>query len=224
MSTLRSKTHMKIEGDHVFNGPREEVWGLIRDPEALAKALPGTETLTKLNEHDYEGMMHVRIGAMTGVFSGKVTVSDEVPPESCTLTAEGKGSHGFAKGVGRVQLVDQGDGTTLMKYDGDMQIGGKLASVGQRSLDTVSKSMIRQGLESLNGALAARMTTEATGQEVVYEPPTEARFAAAVVKDMAGEFLSSPQATWARLAIVAALALLLGFLLGRSSRRQAPVA
>jgi hypothetical protein len=164
----------------------------------------------------------VRIGPIAGTFSGKVVVSDEVPPESCTLTAEGKGSQGFAKGVGRIQLTDQGDGTTLMKYDGDVQIGGKLASVGQRSIDTVSKSMIRQGLTTLDQVLEARIAAQAAGkQEIEFTKPTEAEFAAAVAKDVAGEMLSSPQTVWAGLALVAALALLIGFLLGRLSRRQA---
>ncbi len=211
---------MKIEGDYLFRGPRQEVWALVRDPDALAKALPGTEALNKLSENQYEGTMNVRIGPISGTFAGTVTIADEVPPESCTLTAEGKGPQGFARGSGRIQLIDQGDGSTLLKYDGDFQIGGRLASVGQRSLDTVSKSMIRQGLESLNGALQARVTAQTTGKEVTYVPPTEARFAAAVVKDMAGEMLSSSQAVWARLAVVAALALLLGFLLGRMSRQD----
>jgi len=212
---------MKINGEHVFHGPRQEVWDLIRDPEALAKALPGTEALNKLSESEYEGTMNVRIGPITGVFSGKVVISDEAPPESCTLTAEGKGAQGFAKGVGRVQFAEQDDGTTLIQYDGDMQIGGKLASVGQRSLDSVSKSMIRQGLLALDQALAARIVAKAEGKkEVEYTKATEAEFAAAVVKDMAGEMLSSPRTVGAGLAIVAALALVIGFLLGRMSRRQ----
>lgn len=213
---------MKLDGEHVFHGPRQEVWDLIRDPEALAKALPGTEALNKLSESEYEGTMNVRIGPIAGVFSGKVVISDEVPPESCTLTAEGKGAQGFAKGVGRVQLADQDDGATLMRYEGDVQIGGKLASVGQRSLDSVSKSMIRQGLLTLDQALEARIAAKAQGKEEVgYTKPTEAEFAAAVVKDMAGEMLSSPRTVGASLAIVAALALLIGYLLGRMSRRQA---
>ena len=212
---------MKINGEHVFHGPRQEVWDLIRDPEALAKAHPGTEALNKLSESEYEGTMNVRIGPIAGVFSGKVVISDEVPPESCTLTAEGKGAQGFAKGVGRVQLAEQDDGATLMRYEGDVQIGGKLASVGQRSLDSVSKSMIRQGLLTMDQALEARIAAKAQGkEEVEYTKPTEAEFAAAVVKDMAGEMLSSPRTVGAGLAIVAALALLIGFLLGRMSRRQ----
>ena len=182
---------MKLEGEHIFHGPRQAVWELVRDPDALAQALPGTETLTKLSESEYAGTMNVRIGPIAGVFSGKVVISDEVPPASCTLTAEGKGAQGFAKGVGRIVLTDQGDGTTLMKYDGDVNIGGKLASVGQRSIDTVSKSMIRQGLLALDQALAARLAAQTAGQpEVVYNPPTEAEFAAAVAKDVAKEVVS----------------------------------
>src|SRR5512136_1109017 len=98
---------MKLEGEHIFHGPRQAVWELVRDPDALAKALPGTETLTKLSENEYEGTMNVRVGPIAGTFSGKVVVSDEVPPASCTLTAEGKGAQGFAKGVGHIQLIAQ---------------------------------------------------------------------------------------------------------------------
>jgi carbon monoxide dehydrogenase subunit G len=179
---------MKLDGEHIFHGLRHEVWALIRDPEALAKALPGTEALTKLSDNEYEGTMNVRIGPVAGVFSGKVLVSDEVPPVSCTLTAQGNGALGFAKGVGRILLSDVVGGTTLMRYEGDVQIGGKLASVGQRSLDTVSKSMIRQGLSTLDSALEARMAaTAADKEEVAYQPPTEAKFAAAVAMDVAKE-------------------------------------
>jgi len=210
---------MKVEGEHVFRGPRQAVWELIRDPEALAKALPGTETLTKLSDNEYEGTMNVRIGPVAGVFSGKVLVSDEVPPESCTLTAEGKGAQGFARGVGRVQLFDQEDGTTLMRYEGDVQIGGKLASVGQRSLDSVSKSMIRQGLLALDQALQARLAASEGKEGVAYAKPTEVEFAAAVARDVAREALTSPRVMWAGAALLVAFALLLGFLLGRLSQR-----
>lgn len=182
---------MKIDGEHTFHGPRQAVWALIRDPEALAKALPGTETLTRLSDNKYEGAMNVRIGPIAGAFSGTVVVSDEAPPESCTLTAEGKGAQGFAKGVGRIVLIEQGDGTTLMKYEGDVTIGGKLASVGQRSLDTVSKSMIRQGLNALDQVLAARLAAQAEGrEEAAYTKPTEVQFAAAVAQDVARNMIS----------------------------------
>jgi carbon monoxide dehydrogenase subunit G len=212
---------MHIEGEYIFNGPREEVWDVVRDPEVLATALPGTQDLEQVTENEYQGAMHVRVGPVAGAFSGRIVVSDEVPPESCTLTVDGRGAPGFANGTGHIQLIEQEDGTTLMKYEGEMQIGGKLASVGQRLLDTASKSMIRQGLESLNQGLVARIEAKTAGKEVEYRPPSETKFAMAVAKDMAGEMLAQPRTLWAVVAIVAAVSLVVGFLLGRMSRNEA---
>ncbi|MDF1500605.1 MAG: carbon monoxide dehydrogenase subunit G [Anaerolineales bacterium] len=150
---------MKIEGEHLFNGSREEVWALVRDPEVLASLLPGTTDLKQLSESEYEGSITLRIGPVTGAFSGKIIVEDENPPESCSLVAEGEGKPGFFKGTGDVELLEQ-DGGTLMKYGGEIQIGGKLAGVGQRLIDMTSKSMIKQGMKSLDKVLAER-----TGKE-----------------------------------------------------------
>ncbi len=154
---------MNIQGEYVFDGPREEVWELLRDPEVLATALPGTQSLTPVSGNEYEGKMHVRIGPVSGAFSGRVVASNEVPPESYTLTVEGKGGAAFVKASGDVQLIDQGDGTTLMKYEGGFQVGGKLVSVGQRLIDSVSKKMLRQGLDTLNKTLQERMAAKSAG-------------------------------------------------------------
>jgi carbon monoxide dehydrogenase subunit G len=208
---------MRIEGEYTFDGPRDQVWELVRDPEVLATCLPGTQRLEQVSETEYEGQMHVRIGPVSGLFAGRIVVSDEVPPEGCTLSVEGRGAPGFAKGTGRIQLIEQDDGTTRMQYEGDMQIGGRLASVGQRLIDTASKSMIRQGLESLNSALQAHVEAEVTGEEVAYTPPSEARFAQAVAKDMFREMLPPPQTLGLILALIAA-SLLIGMWLGRRGR------
>jgi len=185
---------MKLEGEHVFKGPREAVWEMFYDPEVLASALPGTQKLEMVAENEYEGAMNVRIGPVSGSFTGKLVISDVVEPESCTLTVDGRGTPGFAKGVGRVQFIDQGDGTTLMKYEGDMNIGGALASVGQRMIDSVAKTMIRQAFEVLDKALEARLAAKASGSEVVdFKPPSETEFAAAVAKDMAGGLTKIPE-------------------------------
>lgn len=211
---------MKLVGDFVFDGSREEVWELVHDPKVLATALPGTQSLNQVSENEYEGQMSMRVGPVSGTFSGKVLVSDEMPPESYTLEVEGRGAPGFAKGTGNVQLVDQGDGTTLMKYEGDVQIGGKLASVGQRMLETVSKSMTRQGLETLNQALQARKQGEVEGQEIEFTPPSETRFAVAVAKDLAADIFSSEnQAVWLTV-VVAIVAMAVGFILGRISSAE----
>jgi len=144
---------MKLEGEYTFDGPQERVWEILRDPDTLAKALPGTKRLDLVGENEYEGEMQVRIGPVAGTFGGKLTVSNEVPPQSLTLSVEGKGKVGFLKGSGDVELSDLGDNKTLMKYSGEVQIGGRVASVGQRLFDTVSKSMIKQWLEQRNESL-----------------------------------------------------------------------
>lgn len=185
---------MKLEGEHVFKGPREAVWEMFYDPEVLASALPGTQKLEMVAENEYEGAMNVRIGPVSGSFTGKLVISDVVEPETCTLTVDGRGTPGFAKGVGKVQFIDQGDGTTLMKYEGDLNIGGALASVGQRMIDSVAKTMIRQAFEVLDKALEARLAAKASGSEVVdFKPPSETEFAAAVAKDMAGGLTKIPE-------------------------------
>lgn len=148
---------MNIFGDHLFKGPRQEVWEMIRDPEVLAIALPGAQKLNKIDEQHYEGNMIVRIGPVSGTFSGKLEIADEVPPEKCTLIVEGRGPAGFAKGTGHVLFEDCGNGTTLMKYSGDIQIGGTLASIGQRMIDSVAKGMIKQGFDKLDKILEIRL-------------------------------------------------------------------
>jgi carbon monoxide dehydrogenase subunit G len=154
---------MKLEGEYTFDGPREEVWKILRDPDVLVTALPGTNSMKQVGENEYEGELQIHIGPISGTFGGKLTVSNELPPERVTLSVEGKGKIGFVKGAGDVKLIDRGDATTLMQYNGEIQIGGKVASIGQRLFDTVSKSMIQQGLDKLNGTLQDRCTKINTG-------------------------------------------------------------
>jgi carbon monoxide dehydrogenase subunit G len=119
---------VKIEGEYTFDGSREQVWEVMRDPKVLATALPGTQSLDQVSENEYQGQMHVRIGPVAGRFSGRVVISNEVPPESLTMKVEGKGKPGFVNGTGLVKLISQEDDKTLMEYQGDMQVGGECGS------------------------------------------------------------------------------------------------
>ena len=207
---------MKLDGEYLFNGPREQVWELVRDPDVLATALPGTQSLNKISDTEFEGVMHLKIGPMAGNFVGKLRVSAEVPPESCTLTVEGKGAPGSVKGTGHVQLTAQADGKTLMKYTGELIVSGTLASTGQRMIEPVSKSMVRQGLETLNKALEARVEAQGKGQDVEYKPPTQAEFAGAVARDVAQDAVASPTVRMALYIIPVIIALvILGLILSR---------
>jgi len=205
---------VKIEGEYLFDGPREAVWEILRDPDILATALPGTQSLEQVSENEYAGEMQVRIGPVGGLFTGRVVISDEVPPESLTMTVEGKGKPGFLKGTGNVQLTTEEADKTLMQYQGDMEVGGRMASVGQRMMDSVSKSLLKQGLDSLNQALLARVASEGTGEAVEYEAPSETDFAASVAKDMAGGVFSSRRVLWIAGAILI-LILILAVILTR---------
>lgn len=141
---------MTVSSDFVFDGPRERVWELLQDPNVLSSALPGTKEVTQVGESEYAGVMTIKVGPIAGVFSARFSISDVVPPTSYTLTVEGKGKVGFLNGRGQISLQHQDDGKTLVSYRGEVHVGGKFASVGQRLMEMTGKSIIRKGLEKIN--------------------------------------------------------------------------
>lgn len=175
---------MKVEGEHLFNGTQQQVWDLFRDTEVMGAALPGTKKMELVAENTYEAIMNVRVGPVAGEFSGQLVISNEEHPTRYTMTVDGRGKPGFLKGVGDVILTDQESNQTLMGYTGDVQIGGKLAAVGQRLIDTVAKSIISQAFETLDNALAERVIAESEGREADYQQSSEGDYAATVAKDL----------------------------------------
>ncbi|HEX7024473.1 MAG TPA: carbon monoxide dehydrogenase subunit G [Gemmatimonadales bacterium] len=148
---------MIVEGTHVFPGPREVVWSLLLDPEILAKTMPGTAAIVKVSEDRYEGSMAMGIGPITAaVFDVAIAITDRVEPEGYTMQIDGKGKFGFTRGKAVVRLAPEGPGTT-MNYQADLVVGGKIAAVGQRLLDSVSKLMLRQGLDAMTRELERRL-------------------------------------------------------------------
>jgi carbon monoxide dehydrogenase subunit G len=149
---------MNLSGTYTFDGPRPVVWELLQDPVVLAKALPGTERLTLTSEDRFEGVMKVSVGPVTAAkFDVVVTLNDKVPPQKFHMHIEGKGAVGFTRGTASVELSDQPEGRTLMTYSSDVQVGGKIASVGQRLIESVGKMMMRQALDALARELRARL-------------------------------------------------------------------
>jgi carbon monoxide dehydrogenase subunit G len=149
---------MILSGDFTFKGPRATVFELLQDPAVLAKALPGTKTLKKIGEDQYEGVMKVSVGPMMSAeFVVKVELKDKVTPERFSMDIDGKGAVGFTKGRATIQLQELPGPVTLMNYTSDIQIGGKIAAVGQRLLESVGKMMTRQALDALDKELQARL-------------------------------------------------------------------
>ena len=152
---------MILTGTFTFNGPRTAVWDLLQDPAVLAKALPGTKSLTKTAEDRYQGEMKVSVGPMTAAeFAVNVELTDKVAPEKFSMHIDGKGAVGFTKGTATIALREESGPVTVMQYSSDVQIGGKIAAVGQRLLESVGKMMTKQALESLNTELQKRLEIE----------------------------------------------------------------
>ena len=149
---------MKIEGSYEVPVPREKVWNAFLDPATLGKAIPGCEGLEEIGPNEYKAVMKVGVAAIKGTFEGKVKLSDIQPPERYTMAVEGKGGPGFVRGEATMQLSDAEGGGTKVSYSADVQVGGLIASVGQRMLGGVSKMMLDQFFgkmtELLGGAKA----------------------------------------------------------------------
>lgn len=152
---------MNLSGTFAFQGPRAAVWDLLQDPEVLARTLPGTERLDLTAEDRYEGTMKVSVGPVTAArFAVTVTLRDKAAPARFAVQIDGRGSVGFTRGTAVVELLEQPDGGTLMQYRSDVQVGGRIAAVGQRLLDSVARMMMRQALDALDRELRARLRAE----------------------------------------------------------------
>ena len=151
---------MIVEGTYLLPGTPGAIWDLLMVPEVLAKAMPGTKQLVRVQPDRYEGVMRVGIGPITAAeFDLAITLTDVQQPVSYTMEIDGKGRFGFTRGTARVELAPDTSGT-VMRYNADLQVGGKIAGLGQRLLDSVSKLLTRQGLEALNRELQSRLGSQ----------------------------------------------------------------
>ena len=132
---------MKLEGSSDVPAARQTVWEAFLDPAKLKKAIPGCEKLEAVAPDEYKATMKVGIGGVKGTFEGKVKITEKKPPESYKLAVEGTGGPGFVRGETVITLSDAEGGGTRVAYSADVQVGGLIASVGQRMLGGVAKMM-----------------------------------------------------------------------------------
>jgi len=132
---------MEMTGEYRIPAPRESVWQALNDPEVLKRCIPGCEELEKTSDTSFAAKVKAKVGPVSAKFQGAVTLSDINPPESYTISGEGKGGPaGFAKGGAKVRLAEDGAATRLF-YDVEAQVGGKLAQIGSRLIDGTAKKM-----------------------------------------------------------------------------------
>ena len=134
---------MKIDGTYTFNAPRDRVWETLLDPKVMAQCMPGCESLNEIAPDQYEATMKVGIAAVKGSYKGKVSIKDKQPPSHYVLSGEGSGGPGFMRGDVAIDLEEK-DGQTVLRYNTDAQVGGIIASIGQRMLNGVAKMMVDQ--------------------------------------------------------------------------------
>jgi uncharacterized protein len=130
-------------------GSAERVYDLLLDPGVLAACMPGCQELVRVDDGVYKMKMRVAIAAVTGDFAGTVRITDTVRPMSFRMGIEGAGRIGHMKGDGAITLANGGGASTTVSYEGDVQVGGTMAAIGQRLIDTTSKMLIRSFFSNL---------------------------------------------------------------------------
>ena len=177
---------MKLAGDYTFEAPTDEVWKALLDPIVLAAVMPGCEKLDLVDDA-YVGDLNIKVGPVQGLFHGKVVLADVVEEQGYTMTVDGRGQPGFVKAKAAVKLTPEG-GQTRMEYDADAQVGGRIASVGQRLIDSSARAIIKESLEGLNANVKARANV-AEGEEAEVIKADHKEFATEVAKDVAKDLV-----------------------------------
>lgn len=156
---------MKIEGSYTIKSPRERLFHLLTSPEILQRCVPGCQLLEANDDGSYKMTMKTGIGSIKGVFTGLIRLANVNEPDNFKMIVEGKGAPGFLKGEGTLNLVEQGQETTV-NYIGDVSVGGTLASVGQRMIQSAAKMMTGQFFAAIEAEAKAIAKAEESGEPV----------------------------------------------------------
>ena len=138
---------LTMTGEVDLPAPQHVVWAKLNDAEVLKASIPGCESLEKISETEFQAVAKIKIGPVSATFKGRVELSDIDAPNGYTISGEGQGGiAGFAKGGAKVRLQPNGE-TTMMIYEVEAQVGGKIAQLGARLVDGVAKRMADQFFE-----------------------------------------------------------------------------
>lgn len=147
---------MEMNGQERITAPRQLVWESLNNPEILRECIPGCQALEKSSDTEMSATVKIKIGPVAATFSGAVTLENINAPESYTISGEGKGGiAGFAKGGADVKLTEEG-AETLLSYDVKAQVGGKIAQLGSRLIDSTSKKLAGQFFAKFNEVVSAK--------------------------------------------------------------------
>jgi len=147
---------MQLKGERSINAERDAVWQALNDPDVLKECILGCETLERSSDTEFAATVTAKFGPVKAKFNAAIEIQDMDPPNSYRLVGEGKGGvAGFAKGGANVSLSDGEDGATLLTYDADMQVGGKLAQVGSRLVGGTTNKIINEFFDRFEKRLSS---------------------------------------------------------------------
>jgi carbon monoxide dehydrogenase subunit G len=141
---------MKLNGENIIQASRMQVWEALNDPAVLKETIPGAKSVEQSSDDEFKAAVEIKIGPVKAKFTGKINLSDVNPPNGYKIIGQGQGgAAGFAKGSAVVSLTELDTDTTKLNYEVDAQVGGKLAQVGQRLIQSASKSLADQFFNNL---------------------------------------------------------------------------
>jgi uncharacterized protein len=151
---------MQMNDSQRIPASRDKVWAALNDPQVLKQCIPGCQNLEMSSPTEMTAAVVFRVGPVKATFGGKVTLSDLDPPNSYRISGEGSGGvAGFAKGGAAVRLESESPDVTILHYDVDAQIGGKLAQLGQRLIDSTAKKLAGEFFAAFGAVVGGTVDT-----------------------------------------------------------------
>ncbi|MEW4459263.1 carbon monoxide dehydrogenase subunit G [Roseibium algicola] len=165
---------MQMNDSQRIEAPKHKVWEALNDPEVLKASIPGCEDLIKHSDTELEAKVRLKVGPVKATFGGKVTLNDLDPPNGYTIEGEGSGGvAGFARGAAKVHLEEDGPDATILHYEVDAKVGGKLAQLGARLIDSTAKRLAGEFFTAF-GELVAPGKPAATNEVEADTAPADA--------------------------------------------------
>jgi len=210
---------MKMAGEQHIAAPRQRVWEALNDPEILRQSIPGCQSLDKEADDRFSAIAEVKIGPIGARFKGNVALSDLDAPNGYTIAGQGNGGiAGNAKGSAKVRLSDAADGGTMVSYDVDAEVGGRMAQLGGPIIDATAKQLAAKFFAKFGEVVSGQAAAVAAPVGASIAPAVGAA-ASAAPAGVPGLSAGSPGFPWAW-AVAIAVAVLGGFLLGRSDAAE----
>jgi carbon monoxide dehydrogenase subunit G len=201
---------MDMTGEYRIAAPREKVWAALNDPEILKASIPGCQSLEKASDNEFVAAVTAKVGPVKAKFNGHVTLLNLNPPESYTISGEGKGgAAGFAKGGADVRLKDEGD-ETVLSYAAKADVGGKLAQLGSRLIDGTAKKLADEFFENFRNQVTGPPPAPAEAERAAEGPARAGEAPAREAPPVAASLLQN-RFIWAAAAIVVLMLLVLLF-------------